>query len=203
MVTDASGRHVSDLKPEDFAILEDGKPQKITQFAFVNPGTPVTGPDIPPGSATTTSAQSRNLRRDEVHRIVVLLLDDLHTLPDDVASLAPVMKNFVSHQVAQGDLVSVMATRSGMGIYESLTNDKKKMDQAIDRLTGRAGNNIVQESDTEEAPGVPTSGGNRVLAATNEYFIELYHQMARSSGLSTACATFRGVRQLCSFQTVL
>ncbi|HEU5021137.1 MAG TPA: hypothetical protein VFT60_04580, partial [Bryobacteraceae bacterium] len=36
LVTDSKGRHVPDLKPEDFTILEDGKPQKITQFSFVN-----------------------------------------------------------------------------------------------------------------------------------------------------------------------
>jgi hypothetical protein len=35
VVTDAKGRHVSDLQPEDFRIFEDGKPQKITHFAYV------------------------------------------------------------------------------------------------------------------------------------------------------------------------
>jgi hypothetical protein len=35
VVTDAKGHHVSDLNAEDFRILEDGKPQKITHFAYV------------------------------------------------------------------------------------------------------------------------------------------------------------------------
>jgi hypothetical protein len=34
-VTDSKCRHVADLKPSDFEILEDGKPQKITQFSYV------------------------------------------------------------------------------------------------------------------------------------------------------------------------
>jgi hypothetical protein len=35
VVTDSHGRHVPDLKPEEFQILEDGKAQKITHFSFV------------------------------------------------------------------------------------------------------------------------------------------------------------------------
>ena len=36
VVTDSQGRHVTGLKPEDFQILEDGKPQKITHFSYVS-----------------------------------------------------------------------------------------------------------------------------------------------------------------------
>src|SRR5580658_10976860 len=42
VVTDSQGRHVTGLKPEDFTILEDGKPQKITHFSYV-PGTAIPG----------------------------------------------------------------------------------------------------------------------------------------------------------------
>src|SRR5262245_16406857 len=36
IVTDRQGRFISDLKKEDFEILEDGKPQKIEMFSLVN-----------------------------------------------------------------------------------------------------------------------------------------------------------------------
>jgi hypothetical protein len=42
VVTDSQGRHVAGMKPEDFQILEDGKPQKITHFSYV-PGTSIAG----------------------------------------------------------------------------------------------------------------------------------------------------------------
>jgi hypothetical protein len=35
VVTDKKGRQVTDLKPEEFEILADGKPQKITNFSYV------------------------------------------------------------------------------------------------------------------------------------------------------------------------
>ena len=35
VVTDSKGRYVTDLTPEDFEVLEDGKPQKLTHFSYV------------------------------------------------------------------------------------------------------------------------------------------------------------------------
>src|SRR5215471_20570397 len=36
VVNDRKGRLVTDLKPEDFEILEDGRPQKITNFSYIS-----------------------------------------------------------------------------------------------------------------------------------------------------------------------
>src|SRR5436190_20691574 len=35
VVTGRDGRRVAGLKPEDFEVLQDGKPQKITRFLYV------------------------------------------------------------------------------------------------------------------------------------------------------------------------
>jgi hypothetical protein len=35
VVTDSQGHHVPDLKPADFQILKDGRPQKITHFSYL------------------------------------------------------------------------------------------------------------------------------------------------------------------------
>src|SRR5438445_5356434 len=40
VVTDKSGKVVTDLKPEEMQISEDGKPQKITNFSYVVTETP-------------------------------------------------------------------------------------------------------------------------------------------------------------------
>src|SRR5215210_2931909 len=36
VVTDKNGKLVTDLRPEEVEILEDGQPQKITNFSFVS-----------------------------------------------------------------------------------------------------------------------------------------------------------------------
>src|SRR6476660_2864103 len=38
VATDSKGQPVTDLKPADFTLLEDGKPQKISGFTFEHPG---------------------------------------------------------------------------------------------------------------------------------------------------------------------
>src|SRR6476660_5661680 len=38
VATDGKGQPVTDLKPADFTLLEDGKPQKISGFTFEHPG---------------------------------------------------------------------------------------------------------------------------------------------------------------------
>ena len=35
VVTDSKGRHITDLKPEEFQVFEDGKLQKLTNFSYV------------------------------------------------------------------------------------------------------------------------------------------------------------------------
>jgi hypothetical protein len=54
VVTDSQGRHVTGLKSEDFQILEDGKPQKITHFSYVA-GTAVPGGPAPVSRAPRTN----------------------------------------------------------------------------------------------------------------------------------------------------
>jgi len=43
IVTDAQGDHVSDLQPTEFQVLEDGKPQRITNFSWVEVTPPPSG----------------------------------------------------------------------------------------------------------------------------------------------------------------
>src|SRR5438128_9713741 len=46
VVTDKDGRQITDLKPEDFEILENGKPQNITNFSYVS-AAPAAAADSP------------------------------------------------------------------------------------------------------------------------------------------------------------
>jgi hypothetical protein len=36
VATDSQGNHIEDLKPEEFEILESGKPQRIANFSFIS-----------------------------------------------------------------------------------------------------------------------------------------------------------------------
>jgi len=61
-VTDSKGRPVTDLKPEDFEILEEGRPQKITNFSYVT--TPTNPPTMAP-SPLSLSLPAADATKDE------------------------------------------------------------------------------------------------------------------------------------------
>src|SRR5688572_22491503 len=80
VVTDGKGKLVTDLKPEELQISEDGKPQTITNFSYY-----VAAPDLPAPVAARTPTSDRNappvpptrLRPDQVRRTMALVVDDL------------------------------------------------------------------------------------------------------------------------------
>ena len=47
VVTDRDGRHVTDLRPEEFEILEEGKRQEITSFSYVGASPAIDGRAAP------------------------------------------------------------------------------------------------------------------------------------------------------------
>jgi len=98
------------------------------------------------------------------------MIDDFHTSSDNLSMLAPVVQPFADEQVAPGDLVSILATRSSMGIYEQFTSDRRRIRFAMDRLVRLAGLNFDQISEQEKV-GTDRAG---LIDAANAYFMETY-----------------------------
>jgi VWFA-related protein len=77
VITDKSGRPVTDLKPEELQLFEDNRPRKITHFSyFANDAAPPSSkpvvrdkrmPGVPPDE----------LRPEDVRRTIALVVDDL------------------------------------------------------------------------------------------------------------------------------
>lgn len=158
VVTDSKGRHVPGLHAEDFQLFIDGKERPITYFSYIDSG---------PTSSTEA------VRREDVHRTIVLMIDEVHTSPENLSQLVPIFNKFVEQQVRPGDLVSVMATRNNMGIYEQFTSDPKRMRAALDRIVRLAGMNYDQINPPR--PGEDRAG---LVNAANAYFMETYHALS-------------------------
>jgi VWFA-related protein len=142
VVTDSQGHHIANLKPEDFEILEDGKPQKITHFSYV-PGTAVEGRRMLAKPAPTRRIEEARgprppvgpaLRQDKVHRTIVMIADDLGLSSDDIPNVRRAMKSFVESQMQPDDLVSIMTSSGGTGALEQPTNDRRQLYACIDRI---------------------------------------------------------------------
>src|ERR1044072_5026347 len=79
IVTDKAGKQVTDLKPEDFEVSEDGKKRQITNFSYLTAGK-ASQPDNDSDESLKTEASSikpAQLKREQVRRTVALVIDDL------------------------------------------------------------------------------------------------------------------------------
>ncbi len=136
VVTDKDGRLVTDLKPEEVEILEDGRAQKITNFSFVS-----TSPDTPPSTSPqpsvakgATLAPPVRLRPEQVRRTVALVVDDLGLSFESTNYVRKALKKFVDTQLQPGDLVAIIRTAGGMGALQQFTSDRRQLYAAIERV---------------------------------------------------------------------
>src|SRR5687768_17259399 len=92
LVTDASGNPVANLTADDFEVLEDGKPQKITAFSLVN--IPIERADRPLFSETAIEADVQS-NTEANGRVYLLVLDDLHIHPTRTPRVRAAARRFI------------------------------------------------------------------------------------------------------------
>jgi VWFA-related protein len=148
IVTDGKEKPVLNLTADDFELLQDGKPQAITTFAFINvkdskvnaaplPSAPQTKNGPPPPSLPPMA-----LRPDQIRRTIALVVDDLGLSADSTIRVRQSLKNWVDKEMQPGDLVAIIRTSAGMGSLQQFTNDKRILYGAIDLVQfhlGRVG----------------------------------------------------------------
>ncbi|MBV8857824.1 MAG: VWA domain-containing protein [Acidobacteria bacterium] len=136
VVTDKKGRLVTDLKPDEFEILADGRPQKITNFSYVQ-----NIPDTEPTPAPAAEAKSdvaapppARLRPEQVRRTVAFVFNDLEMSAESVYYARKAIQKFVDEQMQPGDFVAILPASGGSGALQQFTNDKRLLDAAIKNL---------------------------------------------------------------------
>lgn len=128
IVTDKGDRPRTDLGPEDFEIIEDGRPQPITNFArgFT------AGPALhPPSAAPPRIAPFPDEPRG---RHVALAVDDYHLEPPDLAAVRKALLRFIDGQLQPGDEVAVVAASGSLGALQQFTTDRDVLRRAVERL---------------------------------------------------------------------
>ena len=150
VVTDSKGRRVTNLPATAFEILQDGKPQGITNFAYVSTNNvstkPGQGTDAarPPMQAKLAPQAKLTkgevpppppvLQPTEVRRTLALMVDDLGLSAESIPAVRVAIKNFIDQQMRPGDLVAIVRTSAGMGALQQFTTDKRLLYAALDRV---------------------------------------------------------------------
>jgi VWFA-related protein len=137
VVTDSKGHHITDLTPGDFQVFEDGKPQKLTHFSYVQvtPG-PTAGPAKPSPNpvAALPPAPSAQIRPEDARRTIVLMVDDLGMPFEDMAFVRSSLRKFANRQMQAGDLVSLCRTSGGSGVLQQFTTDRQVLLSLVEGL---------------------------------------------------------------------
>ncbi|HEX7318077.1 MAG TPA: VWA domain-containing protein [Pyrinomonadaceae bacterium] len=137
VVLDSEGRQVTGLTAEDFELTEDGRPQAITNLAYVDnaPGAkPSATPATDEAAKGTVAAPPSPLKQGGGRRVVAFIVDDLGLSFGGTAYVRNFLKDFVKDQMRPGDLVAVIRTSAGVGALQQFTNDPRLINRAIERV---------------------------------------------------------------------
>lgn len=137
IVTDRKGNHVTDLRKEDFEVLQDGSPQEIQSLSYQwvqPPAVDLQKEDpasqtYPDSAAALASTSKLELQR----RLIAVVVDELGIDLRDLSQIRTGLEEFVDKQVQANDLVAfVRAGGGGDGI--SFTSDKALLRKALDKI---------------------------------------------------------------------
>ena len=139
VATDKSGKQVSDLRPDEFEVFEDGRKQQITNYSYISTA-------AVPAAQSATAGLTKSAGKDEpkiqpalvhpedVRRTIALVVDDLGISFESIGFVRQAVRKFLDEQMQPNDLVAIILTSSGSGSLQQFTADKHKLYAAVDRI---------------------------------------------------------------------
>jgi VWFA-related protein len=155
-VTDKAGNPVTDLKPSDFKVYDDGKPQSIQTFALESIDPPeleeTEVPDSSPKRAETKVPGSSPKRAAKEHnapapRLISIVIDDLTMEPpgegssmrpgsvEDFPRMVDAIKKFVKNDVGPMDQVSILS--GSRKVQFPFSDNKQRILEDLDTIGGK------------------------------------------------------------------
>ena len=158
-----TGEVVKNLKPSDFQIFENKKPQRIASFDYqdVNDAAVIADKAKPPvtGVAKIANLVNNDMASDPKelrdHRLMVMFFDLSSMQPDDVDRAVTGAKDFVRKQMQPADLVALVSLSTGLTMDQDFTADKDALIKGLGKYDGSEGQGF-------------TAGGDGTTAGTSD-----------------------------------
>jgi len=204
VVTDKNGKLVTDLKPEEVEIFEDGRQQKITHFSYNATTTeqPATESKPTPVDKSAPPVPPSRLRPEDIRRTIALVVDDLGLSFESTHFVREALKKFVDRQMQPGDLVAIIRTSGGMGALQQFTSDKRQLYAAIDRVKWYASGRSGVSAFAPITPPTPGEHGADIDAAAEE-FNQFREDVYAVGTLGAVNYVVRGLRELPGRKSIL
>ena len=165
-VKDKSGNLVRGLKPEDFTVLEDNKPQKVVSFdvenidAVANQQVAQVKPLAETATAQPAPAEAKKADADSQfkdHRLIVLFFDLSAMEPDEIDRAITSAEHYVDTQMAPADLVSIVSLGSSLVVNQDFTSDRDLLKKQLEAFNAGSGQGF-EEGTTGTTEGTPDTG---------------------------------------------
>lgn len=137
-VVDKDGRFVEGLKPEQFELVVDGKPQSISFFERIAAGSRADSTLKSTNGAAGTGSDKTSESDPLSGRIIFFFVDDMHLSSDSMVRTKEMLKDFVAESMRDGNQVAITTASGQLGFLQQLTNDKSVLNLAIEKLKPRS-----------------------------------------------------------------
>jgi VWFA-related protein len=156
MIKSKDGKPIAGLKPSDFTITEDGKPQKISVFEFqtLEEGAPGAPPPAPSVKPSTEIAAAKSKDKSDVkpvttvqisperpgdlkyrNRRLMVMFFDMTSMPIQDQKRAQVAAlKFLHTQMTPADVMAIMTFSSDVKVMEDFTDDRDVLEKDIKSL---------------------------------------------------------------------
>ena len=135
VVTDENGAFVTGLTRDDFEVFEDGKPQKVDMFSYVE--IPFEKPDRFAGIERAVAPDTQSNQQPFTGRLYVIVLDDINVSFLRSVQVRRAARQFVEQYIGANDRAAVAYTSGRSDGSQEFTGDRQRLLTAIDRFSGR------------------------------------------------------------------
>src|SRR5215467_13143252 len=166
-VRDKSGNIVTNLKPEDFTILEDNKQQRVVSFDIENiyavanqdvaQAHSLTNPQASPNQSGGAVTPSNAPDQFKDRRLIVLFFDLSAMQPDEIGRAVTSAEHYVDAQMAPADLVSIVSLGSSLLVNQDFTSDRELLKKQLQAFNAGSGQGY-EEGTTGTTEGTPDTG---------------------------------------------
>jgi len=130
IVKDKKGKAITDLKPEDFTVFENGVPQKIQFFD----STLTSGSEAGQSTAATGSTEPKPRTPTGFPRnIIALVLDGQSTELANLKHVREGTMKYIRERISDTDSVALFSVSSGLQLLQPFTQDKAKLLAAVEK----------------------------------------------------------------------
>src|SRR2546423_6259288 len=130
IVKDKKGKPVTDLKAEDFTVIEDGVPQKIEFFDSTLTSLGVTGQSK---DAVASTEQKPQGPAGFPRNIIALVLDGQSTELANLKHVREGMLKYIRERISDSDSVALFSISGRLQLLQSFTQDKAKLIASVEK----------------------------------------------------------------------